>query len=150
MVGELQVMLQVCNPLCNTFIFDTLNILICCSGRDNKNCYTYSIPSSWFMFDLGSRSVQPNYYSIRHGYPDSYHSLRSWELQGSNDATNWDILREHKNDTTLNGGYAAGSWPLPNISKKYRYLRVISTGKDSSGYDNCMMCGFEVYGTLFV
>ncbi len=101
------------------------------------------------MFDLGTQSVQPNYYSIRHGYHTDTSSLRSWVLQGSNDASNWDVLKEHKNDTTTNSAFATGSWSIPNVNKKYRYLRVLSTGKNSSNYDHVMIGGFEVYGTLY-
>ncbi len=69
-------------------------------GRDCKDCSTKNFPKSSFMFNFGSRSIQPTYYSIRHGWWSSSNALRSWELQGSNDATNWDVLREHTNDNT--------------------------------------------------
>ena len=69
---------------------------------------------------------------------------------GSTDGRNWDILRQHEDDTTLNSGYAVGFWKVNGIVKTYRFLRMRQTGLNSSGTHALRMCGFEVYGQLVI
>jgi len=119
------------------------------AGRQCVHCCTNNIPNSWYSFDLGeNNSIIPNYYSLRHDNYPSY-VLRSWNLEGSNDNMNWQILKEHRGDDSLQEiAGSSASWPLPNLKVPYRYLRVLQTGPNSSNSYHLILSGFEVYGTL--
>jgi len=115
-----------------------------------SDCWTSDIPSSWIAVNLGpKRSLIPKYYTLRHGGSSRADSLRNWTLQASNDAKNWDVLRRHVGDISLNGVYASCSWPIEGVRKAYRHFRVLQTGKNSSNHNFLSLSGFELYGSLY-
>jgi hypothetical protein len=119
-------------------------------GRAPTECWTMDVPASWIMINLGSsRSLVPNYYTLRHGGNSKADCLRNWTLQGSNDAKNWTVLIRHSNDTSLNGNFATCSWPIPNCTQAYRYFRVLQTGRNSSNHNFLSLSGIEFYGDLY-
>jgi hypothetical protein len=124
-------------------------------GREKKYSYTNNIALSWMSVDLGvSRSLQVNHYCLRHGYnSDNWGVLRSWQLQACNDGSNWVVLREHSNDTSMGtSAYCEGHWEVnsPASNTSYRHFRILQTGKNSNGDDSLMCCGMELYGKLTI
>ena len=119
-------------------------------GREGDLCYTESKPNSWFAIDLGAgRCIRPTHYTLRHGFGNEQFRLRHWKLQGGNDGVSWTDLRTHVNDQALPAAvFSTASWPLapPDPRAAYRHFRVLQTGKNSSGTDYLVVCGFEVYG----
>jgi hypothetical protein len=78
-------------------------------------------------------------------------------LEGSVDKDEWTTLKTHANDQSIpNQHYGTFSWPISNRGDAegglFRYLRVRSTGTDSSNSTSnnkfVMVGGFEVYGKL--
>lgn len=119
------------------------------AGREVKRCLTNNSPNQWYMFDLREYSISPTHYSIQNWETGS-HTLRNWELQGSNDAKTWVTLKEHKNDASLvERKGSTASWPIDPVEAAFRYFRIYQTGKNSSGNDYLMLSGFEIYGTVF-
>lgn len=117
-----------------------------------KNTHTVNQENGWIAFDLGVE-FQLTAYSLRHsrGYQKS--ALRNWQLQGSNDCIEWAQLRDHKNDNSLSN--VAGStktWKLKHkncVSSSYRYLRLQSTGVNSSTSSHQIsISGIEFYGRI--
>eukprot|EP00729_Bicosta_minor_P019565 gene19565-biopygen26281 len=102
--------------------------------------------------DLGEgRHLAPDYYCLRHGNGNGYHSLLHWRLEGSNDDSTWTLLKTHANDQALPAqGYSTASWPIEAAADgaSYRYFRIFQTGKDSSGHDFLACAGIELYGLL--
>ena len=101
--------------------------------------------------DLGaSHRLVLDHYALRHSNTSSYR-LRSWTLEGSNDADTWQPLREHKNDASLAGSMAVAAWALDGAAvggRSFRHFRVRQTGKNAAGND-CLCCaGIELYGRL--
>lgn len=102
-------------------------------GRVPTECWTMDVPASWIMINLGSsRSLVPNYYTLRHGgthipqvtkilniYKGNSRAdcLRNWTLQASNDAKNWVLLNRHSSDVSLNSNFATCSWPILNCTQ---------------------------------
>eukprot|EP01126_Amoeba_proteus_P055196 TRINITY_DN6833_c0_g1_i10.p2 TRINITY_DN6833_c0_g1~~TRINITY_DN6833_c0_g1_i10.p2 ORF type:complete len:149 (+),score=25.84 TRINITY_DN6833_c0_g1_i10:1013-1459(+) len=74
--------------------------------------WTMDIPSSWFAVDLRKWSVLPCAYTIRHGGNYIAESLRNWDFQASVNGNDWDTLRRHKFDESLNGPFAHATWTL--------------------------------------
>jgi len=108
------------------------------------------VPASWITINLGgSRSLIPNYYTLRHGGNSKADCLRNWTLQGSNDAKNWVLLIRHSSDSSLNGNFATCSWPILNCTQPYRFFRVLQTGRNSSNHNFLSLSGIEFYGDLY-
>jgi hypothetical protein len=129
---------------------------------------TESEPDSWVSVDLGKdRSLVPNYYCARHGFSHhhGYGRLRSWDFEGSNDGSNYTVLRAHKNDYSLpgqgfaareylnQGGFGVAAWEVEGGNQAYRYFRIRQTAKNSdgngySGNHSLYCAGIELYGIL--
>lgn len=121
------------------------------TGRENKKCYTDGKPESWWCVDLGEgRSLVPSRYVLRHGSKMATNQIRNWVFEGSADNSRFDVLSTHTNDETLRGsGFASASWPVSGTETPYRYFRVRQTGPNSTGDDFLVLCGIELYGTLY-
>ena len=101
--------------------------------------------------NLGSsKSLIPNYYSLRHGGNSKVDALRNWTLQASNDGKNWVVLKRHVNDTSLNGPFAIASWPITDCKQNYSYFRVLQIGRNSSYTNFLSLSGIELYGELYL
>ena len=119
-------------------------------GRENVDCYTMSVANSWMMVDLGfGRALQVDHYCLRHGFDGGSYVLRNWNLEGSNDNIDWTVLREHNDDTSLaQEAYSESHWDVNSAASNspYRFFRILQTGPNSSGDNNLMCCGIELYG----
>ncbi len=76
--------------------------------------------------------------------------IRSWRIDGSGDGSKWHLLRRHVLDTSLGEGSGTHTWPLDVrlLENPVRYLRLVSEGPDSFGFNGLSVCGFEVYGAV--
>jgi len=134
------------------------NMSTCVSGtakslveRDcRKNTHTDNSVGQWVSVDLGEGcTLVPDYYCLRHGYQNTHNQLRSWQLQGSPDGSNWTVLREHSNDSWVQAGFSTGAWPLPAEAvqgRSFRHFRILQTGQNSSNHQHLMCSGIEMYG----
>ena len=64
------------------------------------------------------------------------------------DGTEWVVLREHVDDTSLNGGYATASWDANSNHLAFSHFRIILTGPTSHGTHSIHMAGLELYGQV--
>ena len=88
-------------------------------------------------------------YTLKHGYSRG-HALKSWKLEGSNDNTNWTVLRAHVNDMSLaNSTSRTQTYDIPSHGGAYQYFRLIMTDKNSSGSWTFCLGGIELYGLLY-
>eukprot|EP00743_Colponemidia_sp_Colp-15_P011212 GILK01012475.1.p1 GENE.GILK01012475.1~~GILK01012475.1.p1 ORF type:complete len:714 (+),score=102.50 GILK01012475.1:44-2143(+) len=128
-------------------------------GRDVTNCRTRNEPGSWFAVDLGEgRLLQPSRYTLRNRFAGS-HVLVSWELHGSADGHHWVTIDRHERDSTLRMPGTSATWDVqmeppiadaifPNDDHEtaFRFFRLLQIGKNSSGSDNLVISGCELYG----
>ena len=117
--------------------------------------FTKDEANSSVSLDLGKgRSLVPNYYCARHGRPDGGWRLRSWDFEGSNDGSNYTVLRSHRNDNSLpDQAFSVAAWKVEGANQAYRYFRIRQTGENSnpdSNYHRHFLCcaGIELYGML--
>ena len=108
-------------------------------------------PGQWAAVDLGaSHRLVLDHYALRNDNDNEY--LRSWILEGSNDAHTWQPLREHKNDASLAAPMAVAAWALDGAAvggRSFRHFRVRQTGENAYGGSNYLRCaGIELYGRL--
>lgn len=119
-------------------------------SKKPSELWSGDVPASWFAIDLGpSRTLVPNYYTLRHGGNYKADSLRTWDLQGSSDGKTWIVLKRHTNDTSLSGPFATHSWPIPSVTEAYRHFRILQTGHNSSNHNFLVLSGVEFYGELY-
>ena len=135
-------------------------------GTKGVVCRTDKKPNSWWRIDFKKHQVRGiQRYSLRHGYSDSYGSLRHWRLEGSADGgASWVAIdvrgkeggNKDEGDKSLDGGFATHTWEVNNGGGQeqqqqqqwFDSLRILQTGKNSDGDDYLMLSGWEVYGTL--
>jgi hypothetical protein len=108
-----------------------------------------SEPNSWIQFDFKNRRILPTRYAIKSDNESGHHLLK-WSVDGSNDGTMWTNLdRRETND--LNGNRTVKSYECQSLESSYpffRFVRLIQTGKNSSGSDHLMLTNVEFFGKV--
>lgn len=103
------------------FATDHLNVDYEYLSQNNSN--------SWWRVDFGGeRAFQVTHYGI-HGHGNNSYHLRSWKLQGSQDASAWTDLDVQSDNTSINN-LTWFSAPISDTTA-WRYLRILSTGLNS-------------------
>ncbi|PRP85426.1 HECT domain containing 1 [Planoprotostelium fungivorum] len=136
-------------------------------------------PDTYYEIDLGeNRLLCPQYYSMTYGNDGTGWEPRNWKILASNDRKEWTVLREHKDDNSLNGVFATAAWKIDARTTKsnkqrrfslpwkksldtssssqgtktqhlgFRYFKLVQAGKNKSGYYTFFVCNFELYGKL--
>jgi len=134
-------------------------------GRNLVNLRTENEEFSYFGVDLGkNRKLLPSAYSLRNRN-SSTHVLLCWELEGSNDKINFEILDtrifwsenydmnkklERERNLLIEPG-CTSTWGISKkIREKYpdgfRYFLIKQIDKNSNGSYNLTNSGFELYG----
>ncbi len=75
------------------------------------NCHTNDDRRAWFAVDLGVWFV-PTAYSLRHARGYGRSALRTWQFQVSKDGVNWETLRDHVDDQSLNEPGSTATWKI--------------------------------------
>ena len=135
-------------------------------GRNLVNLRTLNEENSFFGVDLGEeRFLIPSAYSIRNRNSSS-HVMLCWNLEGSNDKINFEVLDTRIFSNNTNAKYhqslekernllkQPGCTSTWGVSKKirekfpngFRYFIVKQIDKNSSGGYNMAISGFELYG----
>jgi hypothetical protein len=101
-------------------------------------------PNQWLCYDFKDRRIELTDYSIS-AYTG--HLLRSWVVEGSSNGSDWTILDEQRNNTRADSNH-----PIATISvargKRWQFIRLRQTGKNSSNGDWLVLFGFEVFGLV--
>eukprot|EP01083_Nonionella_stella_P166120 554419_1 len=107
------------------------------------NCYSDNIQNAWFSIDFGANmKVKPTHYTLRHSGQAS-HYLRTWNFEGSNNGENWNILKQHDNDTSLNTTFGTHTWSV-ECTESYQMFRIYAVGKNASNGWYLLCSGFEL------
>lgn len=105
--------------------------------------------NSKIIFDLGTKKLVPNYYSIKSwGNGDRF--PRNWRLEGANEINGpWSLIKSHENDASLNSPSTWASWPITGIVEEFKYLAIVCTGVNKEGSDiEITLAEVEFYGVL--
>jgi len=118
------------------------------------NCHTNDDRRAWFAVDLGLW-FKPTAYTLRHARGYGRSALRSWLFQVSKDGVNWETLKEHVDDQSLNDPGSTATWKLePKELEEgdlgWRHFRIHQNGKNASGQTHYLsLSGLEIYGTVY-
>ena len=106
---------------------------------------------SWLMFDFVGRKVSVCAYTLKTSAspPGSQH-LRSWVLEGSDDASTWQTLDEVNGDNHLNGVSKVSTFQCKYRDKPAcRYVRLIQTGPSHDGScSGFALTNIEFFGSV--
>ena len=135
-------------------------------GRHLVNLRTMNEENSYFGVDLGAeRYLIPSSYSIRNRN-SSGHVMLCWNLEGSNDKVNFEVLdtrifanssnpkfnqKFEKERNLLKQPGCTSTWGISNkirerFASGFRYFILKQIDKNSSGGYNMTISGFELYG----
>jgi hypothetical protein len=128
------------------------------ADRTTSEIYTSPTPNSWFAFNLGSRSMSISRYTLRSRSADALFMPRNWVLEGTNsvatfdiaglNAATWTTIDARANDTTLTASIQYYTLIANGSTTPFQYLRIRSTGLDSSNNNYLILSEIEFYGTL--
>mmetsp|Transcript_68517 Transcript_68517/g.61563 ORF Transcript_68517/g.61563 Transcript_68517/m.61563 type:complete len:253 (+) Transcript_68517:44-802(+) len=117
-------------------------------GRSWVSSYSKNEPMSWMEIDFGTVQIKGTHYSLRHGYNVADAYLMNWRLEGQGQhSEEWEVIRRHKNETTLKCQGRTGSWKL-DTNVFYSKFRVIQYAGNNRPDNYLCLSGFEIYGTV--
>jgi len=113
------------------------------------NCHTNDDRRAWFAIDLGVW-LEPSSYTLRHARGYGRSAVRTWQLQGSRDGLNWEVLSDHSGDERLGEPGSTATWSLrAEPGAAYRHIRLQQLGRNASGQTHYLsLSGFEIYGRV--
>jgi hypothetical protein len=116
----------------------------------NDHWYTCNSPNSWIQFDFKDHLVSITHYALKSDGHGGSHHLLEWAVQGSIDGLSWiDLDRRRTQD--LNNNYITKIFSCDATASQphfYRFIRLLQTGKNSSGNDHLMLANFECFGSM--
>lgn len=116
----------------------------------NVEFCTINEDESWLLIDFKDHRITPNKYVIRScDYDKDSEHPKTWVIEGSNDDQTWDLLDEQKTNASLNGPTSINSFPLKQLNKKYRFIRMRQLENWSGDSYFLNINNFEIFGILF-
>ena len=117
-------------------------------GHEVVRLVTQNIPQSWLAIDLRNRLLRMTHYTLRHYSSWDTECLRNWRLEGRLPATeDWQLIREHHNDDSLNGKGATHTWTV-RTTQWYNQFRIVQTAENSNRHHYLACSGWEMYGEM--
>lgn len=112
---------------------------------------TNPTPNSWFCIDYKKFKVNLSHYSLKSnckGGPGGSHP-QSWDIEGSNDLKNWEVLDKRSQEKSLDDRSASNTFKIQNIHNKYyRYIRIIQRGLNTRNMNNLVFSAIEFFGDV--
>lgn len=109
------------------------------------------LDSAQLGIDLKFGFLELTSYCLRNASSSSQ-SMTAWEFHGSNtgnlDDRSWQVLDSRTNFQGLRQSHATQNFKLNEKSPPYRFFRLKMTGPNSSGSDNMLLAGLELYGVF--
>jgi hypothetical protein len=114
---------------------------------------TRDAPGQFVTIAFSKIAIAPTGYSFASTHPTSGGFYpRSWSIEGSLDGQQWELLREHRDDASVDHHSPVGTWAIQSRpGTYYSEFRIRHTGVNSVGTRHLDLCSFEVYGrAMFV
>lgn len=133
------------HPLVNLITYDKNHI--------NDYFYNFLMPlkydEGWVEFDFGFRKINVASYTIRTSGSYGYHP-KSWQIVGSNDHMNWEIIDQQTDNPTMNGKFIQHRFTCQKTNKFYQFIRYIALDAFVTNvYNNCIcLTCIEFFGSI--
>ena len=104
--------------------------------------------NTFVMIDFKDKKINLTKYYL--SVPSSYSGNRpkSWEIQGSNNNEEWEVLDKKQNCSNLSSDESYNTFTCQNVNKQYyRYIRIANiTNKDNN--HSLVLSEIELYGSV--
>ena len=104
--------------------------------------------NTFVMIDFKDKKINLTKYYL--SVPSSYSGNRpkSWEIQGSNNNEEWEVLDKKQNCFNLSSDESYNTFTCQNVNKQYyRYIRIANiTNKDNN--HSLVLSEIELYGSV--
>lgn len=107
---------------------------------------------SCLTYDFKERKINPSSYSIRSNFygDKGWNHLKNWQIEGSNDNSQWDVLDSRENEMSLDGRGLENTFDIHSDNDEfYRYLRIKITGLDSNNEFILALSALEYFGDIY-
>lgn len=105
-------------------------------------------PNPSVCFDFKDRKIILSGYSFQTYAGDKdYGHLKSWKIQGSDDALSWVDIDTKNENNDLNMSNAVRYWQIEN-KYAYRFIRILLTGPNHAGSDILVLKHVEFFGSI--
>ena len=105
------------------------------------------VAKSWIRWEF-KNPVSLVAYAMRScaGFGMGFSHPSSWELQGSNDGTTWNVLDRRENNDDLNGAGLIAKFRFNQApSGKFRFIQLVQTGPNHLGNDALALSAVEMF-----
>lgn len=123
----------------------------CLVDYQNQNNYYHSQNDTDIevCFDFKNKKVNLTGYSIKSIWNGiNSCNLKNWVVEVSNDKSQWEIVDEPNNDSTLNGASLVAYFSTKKTIDFYRYVRLRQTGRNWENDYLVIIVALEFYGKL--
>jgi hypothetical protein len=104
----------------------------------------------YVKIDLTNLRLIPSGYSVKthgDGWNTGKHFVRSWQFEGSNDDSKWEVLDSHSDSEELMGHEKEVSFVLFTTTQ-FRFLRFMMTAVNSSATNHLILQRLDIFGLL--
>lgn len=149
------------SDICNGNLNDPNGVLITASSSEHNSptqvadfewddfWYSQNEVDQWIMFDFQNVKVGITNYTIKtHRYSTDSTHMRSWDLEGSNDNTNWIVIDQRSTDI-LNGSSIVQVFMCKPIEQTFQYIRIRQTEENHRGDNILALTNVEFFGHIF-
>ena len=131
-------------------IYQPRNVL---NYEDDRQIFqSYGESNSWLCIDFKNFKINPTHYSLRSNAfgVKGVFNPQSWDIEGSNDLNNWDLLDSRRKEKSLDNRAATNTFEITNKScNYYQYIRIIQRGVNTRNYNESLcFSSIELFGSI--
>jgi len=116
-------------------------------GREACRIVSKPMRGAWVSVSIANYVIKPNAYTLRHYSSWDTEAVRNWRFEGSLDGSKWVVIREHRNDTSLNQKSQPHTWRV-EAEGYYSKFRILQFDKNSNHHLYLALSGMEIYGDV--
>ena len=121
--------------------------------RTTKKSLSKYIKDAYVTLDFKTIWIKPTHYTLRH-MDWSNHYMMGWNLLGSLDGMNYEIIKKHGTKGWFGSTPASPftkpeesvTFKIENVNKYYNHFKIQITKKNSGDDWGITFNGFEIYG----
>jgi hypothetical protein len=99
-------------------------------------------------YDFKERRIVPTHYTIRmSAWGPGYSHLKSWLIETSVDGKSWREVAHEEDNKQLNSQHFTGTFAVAGDGE-CRFIRLVNIGRNHGRYDQLLIYGWEISGSL--
>lgn len=114
------------------------------SPRHKGSWFSLNLPNQWVQFEFTENVIRPDYYTLKSGV---CWFLKSWEVLGSMDGSNWFRIDKKNKVLDLNSKFALKMFDTEK-SDDCRFIRIVNTNDMDNDIHILCLSGVEFFGRI--